>query len=147
MKNLIYMLAVSFLFSSCNLNERNKVKSTNQHKSKTIEYDLGEGISTEGAGATAEYIDGKIKKCTIKIYGETGQIKITYQFVKDYINVTQEDFIYKIEDGNINNDKWTTKKISYTLDRNGLLIKSNVDQEKISDIFEEVKKSVPFELE
>lgn len=148
MKKFIYIITISFLAISCQLNDKKKAetKSVNQHKSKTIEYELGEGISTEGAGATADYEDGKIKKCTTNIYGEMGQIEIIYTFKGNQINVTQENLTYSTEGDSINRQKWTSEKIVYVLDRNGLLISSKADQEKISDIFEEVQKSVPFEL-
>lgn len=148
MKNLICVILLLFLSVSCNSNDKKITKVAHPKAiTKTIEYDLSEEItSTEGAGAKADYVNGKIKRCITNIYGEMGQTEIIYLFKNDHINVTQEDYKYSTEGDSINTQKWTSEKLSYTIDLNGLLIKSAVDQEKIIDVFGEVQKSVPFEL-
>lgn len=131
---------------SCNDKKEHKV-AIKKDSAKTIEYDLSDAINTtEGAGAKADYINGKIKKCTINIYGEMGQTEIIYIFKSDKINVTQENFAYLTDGDSINTQKWTSKKISYTVDFNGLLIGSKNDSEEIHNIFQDIQKSVPFEL-
>lgn len=148
MKNLILFIAVLFIAISCKSNDKQDSKiSTSKSTSKTIEYDLSKEIaSTEGAGAKAIYIDGKIKKCTINIYSEMGQTEIIYLFKNDQIEVTQENQTYSTEGDSIDTQKSTSKKISYVIDLNGLLLSSDRDQEDIVDVFEEVKKSIRFEL-
>ena len=147
MKNLVYSITICLLLVSCNSD--NKKKSTTVLKKedkKTIEYDLGDEMSTEGAGAKADYTDSKIKKCTINIYGEMGQIEIIYVFEQNQINVSQENITYVTEGELINREKWTSEKMSYVLDLNGLLISNNGNQEKIFNVFQEVKNAVPFLL-
>ncbi|KAF2339780.1 hypothetical protein [Flavobacterium tistrianum] len=148
MKNLICILGVAFLMVSCNNKDKTDLETaTTKNNSKTIEYDLSEEMgSTEGAGAKADYIDGKIKRCTINIYGEMGQTEIIYVFKNNEIQVAQENQTYSTEGDSINRQKWQSEKISYTIDYSGLLIKSRADQEKITNIFEEVHKVIPFDL-
>ena len=114
-------------------------------KDTTIEYSI-DGLSSEGIRAIAKYFQGKIKECTISIYGETGQNRIYYTFDEGKINVVEKHFIYKagIESVKTENGLKLNKQFSYVLDINGTVVgKAESDR---SDIFFELKKVVPFKI-
>lgn len=111
----------------------------------TIQYNL-ENISSEGTSAEAMYVAGKIKKCEISVFGETGQSKIIYVFKENNIYVSEKQLIYNTSFENTKSDKdmKVIKEITYVLDLNGNLIsKGSFDR---IDIFNEFKKIVPFQI-
>lgn len=111
----------------------------------TITYSI-EGISSEGAEATARYVKGKIKSCIVKVYGENGQSRIRYVFSKNNITVTEQQYTYKggLESVQHKADMQLKKTIHYTTDNNGTPLTA-ADKDRL-DIFTELADAVPFEL-
>lgn len=62
-------------------------------KDTLITYNI-EDISTEGAEAKVNYVNGKIAKSVTNIYGETGQSTIIYEFDTDKIKVSETKYSY-----------------------------------------------------
>ena len=147
MKNLVYIISVFLLLVSCTKdNKKEKTSALKKENTKTIEYGFNDRIETNGTYGIAYYVDSKLSTCTTSIYGTKEEMKIIYFFKDDHINVDQENLTDLVEGDSINHHKWTSEKFSYTLDLNGLLINSDGSEEKIYDIFQEVKNAVPFEL-
>lgn len=111
----------------------------------TIVYDI-EGVSAEGAEASVTYSAKKIRRAEIKLYGETGQARITYLFQNGKILVTEKTYRYKEGLENVESaaDMKLEKNISYTIDMEGKLI-GKADPERI-DMFKEFREAVPFDL-
>lgn len=111
----------------------------------TISYSL-DGISSEGAEATARYSRGRIKECTIKVYGETGQSRILYVFSKNQITVTERQYAYKAGLTSVRhkNDMQLKKTIRYTTDLKGICITA-ADKDRL-DIFAAFTDAVPLTL-
>ncbi len=154
MKTPVYAFITLLLSAACN-SEQDKAPKHNdkilpsQTKiipvDTTIEYSL-EGISNEGASASTKYINGKIQKCIINIYGETGQAEIHYVFADGKINVSEKEFSYKVGLESVKSDKdmILKKEITYIMDMKGNVIgKGGKDR---MDIFTEFMKSVPLEI-
>lgn len=155
MKLIVYPIIAVIISISCNYKvpeSENGIDTTAQiknnlisQKDTTIEYSI-DGLSNEGISAIAKYFQGKIKECTISIYGETGQNRIYYTFDEGKINVVEKHFVYKtgIESVKTENDMKLDKQLSYILDINGTVVgKAESDR---SDIFSEFKKAVPFKI-
>lgn len=150
MKLLIYLI-LPFIVA-CNSKAReNNFKSDTQNafsaqtKDTIIKYDL-EGISTEGTEAKAKYSKNKIIECELNIYGETGQAQIIYKFTTDKIIVTQRDYIYnkQLDKIDSNEDIKLNSSLKYDIEYSGKIIGRKPDG--IIEIFNEVKKQVPFAL-
>lgn len=111
----------------------------------SITYSI-EGISTEGAEAIARYIKGRIKSCTVTVYGEHGQSRIRYVFSNNNITVTEQQYTYKggLESVQHKEDMHLKKTIRYTTDNNGA-VSPTTDKDRL-DIFAELADAVPFEL-
>jgi hypothetical protein len=111
----------------------------------TISYSM-EGISSEGAEAAARYIKGRIKECTIRVYGETGQSRIRYVFSKNHITVTERQYTYSAGLAGIQhkNDMQLKKNIAYTTDLKGVCTTA-ADKERL-DIFAAFTDAVPLTL-
>jgi|SRR5690606_2393953 len=146
------IICLSFLTVSCNFSHKQEKGSvTNKSdfnvvaKDTLITYDI-EGISTEGAGAKVNYVNGKISKSVTSIYGETGQGVVIYEFETDKIKVMETKYSYKsgIENVKSNEDMQLDYEISYFIDFRGNLIGKEIP-ERI-DIFKEFQEVVPFEL-
>lgn len=156
MKKNTVILLLYLLLNSCHSNEQSKNELVNnlprsnktiyENKRDTIiNYDI-QGVSSEGAEAKVSYINGKIRKSVVNIYGETGQANIVYIFLNNRIIVTEKKYAYKtlLADVHSSKDIIPGKEISYILDFNGKPIGKR-DADRI-DIFSEFKKAVPFEL-
>lgn len=111
----------------------------------TISYSL-EGISLEGAEAAARYINGRIKECTVRVYGETGQSRIRYLFSKNKITVTERQYAYKAGLASVQhkNDMQLRKTITYTTDLKGVCT-TTADKDRL-DIFAAFTDAVPLTL-
>lgn len=143
---------LSFVIVSCNFANKQEMGSVNNKsdfskvaKDTLITYDI-EGISTEGAETKVNYVNGKITKSVTRIYGETGQATIIYEFGTDKIKVLETKYSYKsgIENVKSNEDMQLDYEISYFIDFKGNLIGKEM-LDKI-DIFKEFNEVVPFEL-
>lgn len=146
------IVCLSFVILSCNFAHKQEMGSVNNNsdfsvvaKDTLITYDI-EGISTEGAGAKVNYVNGKISKSVTSIYGETGQAKIIYEFETDKIKVLETKYSYKsgIENVKSDEDMQLDYEISYFIDFKGNLMGKEIP-ERI-DIFKEFQGVVPFEL-
>lgn len=114
-------------------------------KDTLIVYDI-EGISTEGAGAKVNYVNGKITKSETNIYAGTWQASVIYEFQTDKIKVSETRFFYKTEIENVKSDEdmQLDYEIDYFIDYEGNLIGKEIENR--IDIFKEFKDVVPFEL-
>lgn len=146
------IVCLSFVIVSCKFSSKQEMGSINNKsdfskvaKDTIITYDI-EGVSAEGAGANVNYVNGKITKSVTRIYGETGQATITYEFDTDKIKVLETKYSYKTTIENVKSDKdmKLDYEISYFIDFKGNLIGKEIP-DKI-DIFKEFKDAVPFEL-
>lgn len=146
------IVCLSFVIVSCNFLHKQEMGSVNNKsdfskvaKDTLITYDI-EGISVEGAGAKVNYVNGKITKSVISVYGETGQATIVYEFETDKIKVLETKYSYKsgIENIKSDEDMQLDYEISYFIDLKGNLIGKEIPDR--IDIFKEFKDTVPFEL-
>ena len=117
-------------------------RATNE---KSIIYKI-EGLSSEGAEAKANYVNGKISKSITTVYGETAQATIIYEFEAQKIKVLETKYSYKrmIEDVESDNDMSLDYRISYFIDYDGKFVGAEAPEH--IDIFREFKRVVPFEL-
>lgn len=152
MKTFVYNLIISSFFLSCRANEQKNESDLSApsmnvavKQDTTIKYDI-EGISSEGSEAQVEYSNGLIKRSTINVYGETGQARIVYTFLPTQINVDEKEFRYKTSLENVDSgkDMVLKREIQYLMDFNGNP-SDMMDKERL-DIFQEFKRTVPFEL-
>lgn len=146
------IVCLSFIIVSCNPNNQQEARSTDKKsdigtkvKDTLITYDI-EGISAEGSECKASYVSGKIAKCVTNLFGETGQAMIVYEFEANRIKVLETKYVYKTELKNVKSDKdiELDYEISYLIDFKGNVIGKPIQNRM--DIFEELKKTVPFEL-
>lgn len=141
--NYLLLILLSNSLISCNyINNQDYSSGIND---TIITYEL-EGISTEGAEAKVNYIDGKIDRSDINIYAGTWQAIIIYEFQTDKIKVFEKKYIYKtvIEDVNSLEDMQIDYEIVYFIDFNGSII--GKDMPNRIDIYKEFIKAVPFEI-
>lgn len=112
---------------------------------KSITYNI-EGISSEGAEAKVNYVNGKILKSITTVYGETGQATIIYEFGAEKIKVLETKYSYKrmIEDVESDNEMSLDYRISYFIDYDGKVVGAEAPEH--IDIFREFQRVVPFEL-
>lgn len=146
------IICLSFVIVSCDCSLKQEMEGIN-HKSDfskaakdtIMTYDI-EGISAQGAGAKVNYVNGKITKSFISIYGETGQATITYEFDSDKIKVFETKYSYKTTIENVKSDKdmKLDNEISYYIDFKGNIIGDEIPGR--IDVFKEFKDAVPFEL-
>lgn len=146
------IICLSFVIVSCNFTHEQEMGNVN-HKSDfsivtkdtLIAYDI-EGISTEGAVAKVNYVNGRITKSITSIYAGTWQATIIYKFETDKIKVLETKYFYKTEIENVKSDEdmQLDYEISYFIDFKGNLIGKEIS-ERI-DIFKEFQEVVPFEL-
>ncbi|WP_249169262.1 hypothetical protein [Porphyromonas levii] len=148
---LFLALLLLFSFASCNLaHKAKKEASVNSYFSTAtnetlITYNI-EGISSEGAEAKVNYVNGKISKSITTIYGETGQATIIYLFETEKIKVLESRYSYRcmIEDVESDNDLLLDYRISYFINYNGELVGAGIPNH--IDIFQEFQRVVPFKL-
>ena len=106
-----------------------------------------DGISSEGTGAIVHYSKGIIKYADIIICGDAGKAEITYTFDNDEISVHEKSYMYNVllVDVKSSEDMTLEHDISYKMNLSGEII-SNTSDIRVSNIFEEFKKTVPFKL-
>ena len=112
---------------------------------KSITYNI-EGISSEGAEAKVNYVNGKISKSITTVYGETAQATIIYEFGAEKIKVLETKYSYKsrIEEVESDRDLSLDYRISYFIDYDGKVVGAEAPEH--IDIFQEFQRVVPFEL-
>ncbi len=105
-----------------------------------------EGISSEGAEAKVNYVNGKISKSITTVYGETAQATIIYEFGAEKIKVLETKYSYKsrIEEVESDRDLSLDYRISYFIDYDGKVVGAEAPEH--IDIFREFQRVVPFEL-
>ncbi len=111
----------------------------------SITYNI-EGISSEGAEAKVNYVNGKISKSITTVYGETAQATIIYEFGAEKIKVLETKYSYKrmLEDVESDSDMSLDYRISYFIDYDGKVVGAEAPEH--IDIFREFQRVVPFEL-
>ena len=92
-RELIQVLLFACLAGICHAQE-NSTYNILPGKDTLIIYNI-KGISTEGAEAKVNYVNGKIAKSVTNIYGETGQSTIIYEFDTDKIKVSEKNTLIK----------------------------------------------------
>lgn len=140
-----YLLLFCIFMISCNSVHKQDMSLNVIKKDTLINYSIN-GISAEGTEAKAIYRDKKIYKCIVSIYAETGKAIINYLFGLDSINVSEEKYSYSksIENVKSKKDIQLDYKINYIIDYNGNIINTPIS--KRTDIFQELKKTIPFKL-
>lgn len=105
-------------------------------------------FSNEGGEGYAYYNihSKKIEKADITLFGEREKTNIHFTFLNELINVREITYLYKTSLSEIKSDNDMTKQkpIIYTIDFNGTSM-GKADENRV-DIFQEFKKTVPFEL-
>lgn len=105
---------------------------------------------TNGSAGFAYYKNDKIKKIVLTIFGEMGQYKITYSFLKEkQILLSEKHFAYLrgIDSVKSDSDMQLDENVRYPIDYNGNRIDSKKSEATVGIIvFPEVKKIVPFKL-
>jgi len=149
----IILIFLSLTLASCNTKDSNKpssVKIITQKndvikKDTIITYNI-DGISSEGTEAKVIYKKQKIYESEINVYGETGQVKLTYKFFSTDIEVTENSYKYKEDLKSINSkdDLILLNSVKYYIDYSGKVLSNNIKEH--IDIFKGFKVSVPFEL-
>jgi len=162
MKIFLSILIVGLL-TSCNFNKNQQASSPRLDSVNTVNdvliheksrilkdtiitYSI-DGVSTEGAGVEAKYINGEIKDCNIQIYGEMGKVYIDYSFVGDSIKAMEQRFTYKVYFTEVKSDEdiQAIDTVCYVIDRKGKFLQG--DKEEYNDYFyQEFRKTVPFIL-
>jgi hypothetical protein len=146
------IVCVFFVLVSCNPIHKqeagrghNELDFNMMAKDTLVTYDI-EGISTEGTVANVNYVNGKITKSVINIYGETGQARILYKFDIDKIKVLETKYSYKMGIENVKSDEdmQIDYEIEYFIDFKGNLLGKEISDR--IDIFKEFREVVPFEL-
>jgi len=146
-------LCLFFIIISCKPTSEQKGARINNKsdfititKDTLIKYNI-EGISTEGAGADVNYVNGIINKSIINIYAGTWQAIIVYEFEENKIKVLETKYSYNVEIEDVKSDKDMHKdyEISYFIDFKGNVLGKEFP-ERI-DVFKEFKDIVPFELQ
>lgn len=146
------IICILLVLISCQAAHRQETENSNGNpdfdtisKDTVINYDI-EGISAEGAVAEVNYVNSKIFKSVTRVYGETGQAIIIYEFDTDRIKVIETKYSYKTGIENVKSDKdmQLDYEIDYFIDYEGNLIGEEI-QNRI-DIFKEFKDVVQFEL-
>lgn len=151
MKTMLISLVLAL--ASCNLKDSNEPKSVKTitkendviKKDTIITYNI-DGISSEGTEAKVIYKKQKIYESEINVYGETGQVKLTYKFFSTDIEVTENSYKYKegLKSVNSKDDLILSNSVKYYIDYSGKVLSNNIKE--YIDIFKEFKASVPFEL-
>lgn len=116
-------------------------------KDTIIEYDI-EGISAESSEAKVHYINGAVRDVEWHIYGETGQVFISYTFQQNgTIKALEKTYTYpgSLESVKSDKDIRLKKTFSYQLDSNGVLLSKVTDKDFVN-IFPDLKKNVPLKL-
>lgn len=116
-------------------------------KDTTIVYDI-EGISAESSEAKVNYINGVIRDVEWHIYGETGQMLISYTFQQNgTIKALEKTYAYPAGLESVKSDKDIQLKttLSYQLDSNGVLLSKMADKGFVN-VFPDFKKNVPLKL-
>jgi hypothetical protein len=104
----------------------------------TIKYKFSiEGVGTEGNEGIAYYFAGNLHKVNFDIYTSFWTIHLIYLFEKDKIFVVEETIA-------IHEKSEQVKKISYFINEQGVPFQ-DVDSNRV-DVFQEIKKSIPFYL-
>jgi hypothetical protein len=111
--------------------------------SDTIKYQFSlEDVGTEGNEGTAFYWNDSIRKIRIDIYTSMWKYKLLYLFYKTYIRVSEHT--YNIGNVYYGEDIELIKTLFYSVNLNGVPLEK-VDNKRV-DIFQELKRAVPFEL-
>lgn len=110
-----------------------------------ITYDL-EDISTEGGEAAVSYMDGRIRNAVLRIFGETGQARISYDFSGDSVLVIEKQYRYTTDIMHVRSDKdiKLDKEFIYKMDRNGTTSGDSLNDRM--DIYGDFRKVVPLTL-
>lgn len=122
----------------------NDSKGSLQEKDTIISYNIYE-LSSEGAEAIVTYKKGKIEKCLLNIYGETGQSNIIYNFVDNLIKIDNKIYKYKTDLYRVKEGMKLENEFNYILNREGNLLKGEATDTDI-EIYKDLKKYIPFEL-
>jgi len=137
---------------SCNFSQKQTTIDNVVHKLNVVTlqdtwviYDI-EGISTEGAEAKVNYVDGKITESVTIVYADTWQTTIVYEFEIDKIKVLEAKYFYETEIEKVKSyeDMRLAYEIRYFIDFKGDIIGNEIPDR--IDIFKEFKKVVPFKL-
>ncbi len=102
-------------------------------------------MSSEGAEAIVTYKKGKIEKCLLNIYGETGQSNIIYNFIDNLVKIDNKIYKYKTDLYRAKEGMKLENKFNYILNREGNLLKGEATDRDI-EIYKDFKKYIPFEL-
>lgn len=106
--------------------------------SDTIKYQFSlEDVGTEGNEGTAYYSNNRLQKVKVNIYTSMWETSLLYVFNNGNIIVTER--IY-----NFHEKKKLVKNFSYKVDFNGIPLETV--QSDRTDIFQELKKAIPFNL-
>ena len=142
--SLLTAISLLFILFSCAKNSVSHQQNAHQ-KEIIITYGIEE-ISTEGAEAIVTYRNNKIYQSKTKIYGETGQAELFYQFYPTKIEVVETLYRYPNDLTTVSSprDFKLQHKITYSMDYEGKIL-SKTTEEPIN-IFKEFKKTVPFHL-
>lgn len=153
-------------FNSCRSNDNNKLKSNNNDnnntekslvKSKTenkslecdttIHYDL-ENISSEGAEAQVCYINHKINRAQVVIYGASGRVENSYLFKTSFVEVIERNFRYDKPMSEIksDNDVKLSDSTNYILSLDDGKIIKGKSNNQASEIYKVFLKTVPLTI-
>ena len=151
MKNFFYSVLLYLLLLSCDSSRPARAISNLQPpKDTTITYRFKTVIQSYNNGAQAFYINGKIEKCVIYLYGgESGHSEQVYIFRNDHIEITRQFCNYKFDDLKNQDPEMseTEKELDCSIDYKGAVITPDpFEQKKYYNVFRKLKKVVPFEL-
>lgn len=110
-----------------------------------ITYDLDD-ISAEGGEAAVSYMGGQVRSAEIRVFGETGQVRLSCDFKGDSVRVSEQRFSYTTDLMHVNSKKQihldSVKK--YVMDLQGR--SADPAANGSSEIFRAFREKVPFIL-
>lgn len=122
----------------------NDSKGSLQEKDTIISYNIY-GLSSEGAEAIVTYKKGKIAKCLLNIYGETGQSNIIYNFIDNLVKIDNKIYKYKTDLYRAKDGMKLENEFNYILNSEGNSLNGQAAEKDI-EVYKDLKKYIPFEL-
>lgn len=145
------ILAISLLVLACNNSEPQAIPEDetilrNQRSDTVINYSI-DGLSAEGSGVKAHYINDTIADATWEIFGETGQLNIKYTFQPNgEISAEEKHFGYKtgLQEVQSQQDIVLSDSINYKMDSTGKVL--SAVPETFTNVYSDFKSNVPLVL-
>ncbi len=145
------ILAVLLVLLSCNSSDTQNIPEEevvlDNHRSDTVITYSIDGLSAEGSGVKAHYINDTIADATWEIFGETGQLNIKYTFQPNgEISAEEKHFGYKtgLQEVQSQQDIVLSDSLTYKMDSTGRVLSSV--PANFTNVYSDFKSNVPLVL-